>query len=225
MDQEFDTEKHRQPSHNQDFVIRQGFPALRQADGQPWLQGDEPLPPKGAPVRIFSNVLLPSKATHLDATTTATTDDKSSNDNKDIKNHNESSIWQSLYHDCRTVFTVRTREDDQAYSAGVTYFVPAAMPPRCALEALVQSIFQAHTACLPPSSIILEQSGAEWWTLVLDNDKDEAKQEQENSNGQPKAVAAVIAKVNGPVGRDAAQRQLSGVIECPAVRRIAQHVG
>jgi hypothetical protein len=42
------------------------------------------------------------------------------------------------------------------------------MKPRCALEALALNIFQEHTKDLPKGSFLLEQSGAEWWTLVLD---------------------------------------------------------
>ena len=159
-------------SSNQDFVIRDGFPALRRPDGSPWLtdgeeekQGTtttnnnnnnttnnlykEPLPV--APVRIFPKTTLTCTA------------------------------WDDLYADCRTVFTARTRDNDTddahptaAYSAGVTYFWPAVLPqPRCALEKIVQAVFEAHTAVLPPHCMRREASGAEWWTLVLDDEDDE----------------------------------------------------
>eukprot|EP00977_Amphora_coffeiformis_P028800 scaffold37161_cov153-Amphora_coffeaeformis.AAC.1 len=147
------------PPKNQDFVIRDGFPALRNPDGTHWVEGDEPLPQ--APVRIFPQAL------------TVAADG-----------------WSTLYQDCRTVFSARTRDDDQAYSAGVTYFLPAVMKPRCALEAVVQAIFQAHTACLPPGSMLEEQSGAEWWTLVLDDDdKEKNKQEKEAKSSIATAAA------------------------------------
>ena len=89
---------------------------------------------------------------------------------------NEERLWQ----DCRTVFSARTRNEDAAYSAGETYFLPCQMKPRCALEAMVQKIFQAHTQSLEEGVMIPEQSGAEWWTLVLDTDK-------EKESGQPVA--------------------------------------
>jgi hypothetical protein len=82
--------------------------------------------------------------------------------------------WEALLADCETVFTARTREDDQAYSAGTTYFMPCQMKPRCALEALVLSIFQKHTAALDSTTYIPEQSGAEWWTLVMDDEGEKA---------------------------------------------------
>lgn len=77
---------------------------------------------------------------------------------------------QALWDDCELVFGVRTRQNGSAYSIGTTYFWPCALPPRCAIEALVASIFQYHTAHLDPSSYVTEQSGAEWWTLVLSDE-------------------------------------------------------
>ena len=153
---------------NQDFVIRDGFPALRNADGTPWVEGDEPLPQ--APVRIYPRALTVNSTVH---STSDTVQD-----------------WSSLYRDCRTVFSARTRDDDQAYSAGVTYFLPAVMKPRCTLEAIVQAIFQAHTACLPPRSMLEEQSGAEWWTLVLD---DTSEKEKDKQKGVKSNVATATA--------------------------------
>jgi hypothetical protein len=134
---------------NQDFVVREGFPALRKPDGSgPWLEGVEPPLPAG-PVAIYSSVLT-------------------------VKDEKEAQVWESLWQDCRTVFSARTREDHQAYSAGVTYFWPSVMKPRCALEEIVQAIFRSHTAVLTKDSskaMLAEQSGAEWWTLVLDDDE------------------------------------------------------
>ena len=74
---------------------------------------------------------------------------------------------QTFINDCTTVFTARTMEDGAAYSAGTTYFIPAMMKPRCALEALALTIFKAHTKGLE-QMYRPEQSGAEFWTLVMD---------------------------------------------------------
>eukprot|EP00559_Dactyliosolen_fragilissimus_P005903 CAMPEP_0184861282 /NCGR_PEP_ID=MMETSP0580-20130426/5998_1 /TAXON_ID=1118495 /ORGANISM="Dactyliosolen fragilissimus" /LENGTH=529 /DNA_ID=CAMNT_0027358709 /DNA_START=46 /DNA_END=1635 /DNA_ORIENTATION=- len=76
-----------------------------------------------------------------------------------------------LLQDCKTVFTSREMEDGEAYSSGMTYFIPAVMEPRCALEALALQIFETHTeglGLLPGKHFDVERSGAEWWTLVLD---------------------------------------------------------
>ena len=74
----------------------------------------------------------------------------------------------TLLEDCETVFTARDKPDGAAYSAGQTFFLPAHMKPRCALEALAQSIFRKHTDHLEDGSFDPLQSGANWWTLVLD---------------------------------------------------------
>lgn len=50
----------------------------------------------------------------------------------------------SFLNDCSLVFTARTKEDSDSYSTGSTYFLPCHMKPRCALEALAQTIFRAH---------------------------------------------------------------------------------
>lgn len=127
-----------------DFVIRDGFPALRLPGGNgPWIDGDEPIP---------RHVVWA--------------------DDNALTFRQLESLWQ----DCTKVFSARIRDDDQAYSAGVTYFLPAVMKPRCALEELVQSIFRKHTERLPDGVMIPEQSGAEWWTLVLDDDEETNKQ-------------------------------------------------
>jgi len=131
-----------------DFVIREGFPALRLPGGKsPWIDGDEPLPRHKFWTTSHGPALLfPS-----------------------------SSLLESLIHDCETVFSARSRESDEAYSVGVTYFLPCLMKPRCALEELALSIFRKHTENLPDGVMIPEQSGAEWWTLVLDDEKNEKK--------------------------------------------------
>ena len=118
-----------------DFVIRNGFPALRKPGGkEPWIEGDEPIPPHKAWLDAFEE--LPS----------------------------------TLIDDCRAVFTARTRDDHAAYSHGVTYFLPKTMKPRCGLESVVQSIFDRHTQHLADGVMIPEQSGAEWWTLAMEED-------------------------------------------------------
>jgi hypothetical protein len=59
----------------------------------------------------------------------------------------------ALVSDCHKVFTARARDDNAAYSAGTTYFLPAQMNPRCALEGLVQLIFQQHVKLLPSGNV------------------------------------------------------------------------
>eukprot|EP00536_Pseudo-nitzschia_multiseries_P004627 jgi/Psemu1/302696/fgenesh1_kg.78_\ len=44
------------------------------------------------------------------------------------------------------------------------------MKPRCALEALALKIFHEHTKNLEPGTFNPAQSGANWWTLVMDDD-------------------------------------------------------
>lgn len=77
----------------------------------------------------------------------------------------------TLLQDCETVFTAQDKPAGSAYSAGETFFLPATMQPRCALEALAKSIFQKHVAHLEPGTFNPAQSGANWWTLVLDDDE------------------------------------------------------
>ncbi len=85
----------------------------------------------------------------------------------------------TFLNDCSLVFTARTKEDSVGYSTGSTFFLPCLMKPRCALEALAQTIFRAHVDSLGEythadkggkSELVYdpERSGAEWWTLVLD---------------------------------------------------------
>jgi hypothetical protein len=78
----------------------------------------------------------------------------------------------TLRGDCETVFTARDKPDGQAYSAGQTFFLPSKMKPRCALEEIVKTIFQKHVQHLEEGMYNPEQSGAEWWTLVLDADEE-----------------------------------------------------
>jgi len=89
---------------------------------------------------------------------------------------------QDLVHDCELAFTARTKEDSDAYSSGATFFAPAAIKPRCALEKLAMDIFQAHTKGLEAGKHYdLERSGAEWWTLVLDTTRPNSIEETRES--------------------------------------------
>jgi hypothetical protein len=134
-----DTPKESDDMKKNDFIIRDGFPVLFLPTGDPNIDDVEPLP----------RHLFWSSDDALTATP---------------------NVWDTLRQDCAIVFTARTRDSqNEAYSAGITYFLPCAMKPRCALEQLVQSIFQLHTKDLDPATFIPEQSGAEWWTLVLND--------------------------------------------------------
>jgi hypothetical protein len=67
------------------------------------------------------------------------------------------------------------------------------MAPRCALEGLVRSIFQAHTDDLK-STFHAETSGAEWWTLFMDDDDDDAGDaEVRNCKRKPNAASGAAA--------------------------------
>lgn len=152
--------------HNNDLVIREGFPALIRTDGKgPLIDGDEPIPS----TRFVSY----RDALRISPQQT-----------------------DSILEDCSIVFTARTIDDGAAYSAGDTYFVPCQMKPRCALEALALQIFEAHVSALQAKDgqkIMFdpERSGAEWWTLVMDaagptNSEDEnmeQKDDDENEDG------------------------------------------
>lgn len=148
-------------SNKKDFVIREGFPALYLPGGSsPWIEGTEPLPRH----RFWGD----ERAFQFNLY------------------HLENCLWD----DCAKVFSARTRDEDEAYSAGATFFCPCNMEPRCALEALALSIFKKHTQHLEKGVVIPEMSGAEWWTLVLDvederkrvSDGDEKKNSSENED-------------------------------------------
>ncbi|KAI2499813.1 hypothetical protein MHU86_14694 [Fragilaria crotonensis] len=135
-----------------DFVIRDGFPALRNEKGEPQIDEVDPLP--RAPFLSYTSALASlDEACHA-----------------------------SLLEDCAMVFSARTKSDAAAYSAGCTYFAPAAMKPRCALEALALRVFHEHTKDLPKGCFLPEQSGAEWWTLVLNADPPKDSQDDTDDN-------------------------------------------
>ena len=80
---------------------------------------------------------------------------------------------EKLLQDSKTVFSARNGRPGQSYSAGETYFLPAAMTPRCGLERLARAVFNLHAgALIPGEDYDANLSGAEWWTLVLDGQDD-----------------------------------------------------
>jgi hypothetical protein len=100
---------------------------------------------------------------------------------------------ESLREDCETVFTARDKPDGKAYSEGQTFFLPAYMKPRCALEVLVKEIFQKHVAHLEEGTFNPKTSGANWWTLVMDDDEEETaspseKKEEDEEEGEEDEV-------------------------------------
>jgi hypothetical protein len=158
--------------NSKDFVVRDGFPALR-------------LP-------------IDSSAVDKDGSTTTNNNSKKAKKNVWWIDGDEpiprTSFWAQdecfqfneqqlpgLLRDAKRVFSARTRQPGQAYSTGTTYFCPCLMKPRCALEAMALLVFQRHTQHLADGVVIPEQSGAEWWTLVL-NDGDESNSNSKNNN-------------------------------------------
>lgn len=140
--------------HN-DFVIRDGFPALGLPGNLKRWNITDPEPIPANEFNVSSSLLQPRQ-------------------NKEVASLPEDETWKLLHHDASTVFTARTKDDSAAYSIGTTYFSPCQMEPRCQLEEIVQSIFKMHTKHLAPGIIIPEQSGSEWWTLVMDTGKSNA---------------------------------------------------
>ena len=131
------------PANKNDLVLFDGFPAMRTKDGPD--------------LSLEGNAVAPRHPFWAHPT---------------ALKFNQQHL-HSFREDCATVFTARTRNDQQSYSAGITYFLPCELQPRCALEALVSSIFEAHTSHLEKSSFVRELSGAEWWTLVMDETEEE----------------------------------------------------
>ena len=150
--QDSNNDNNNHTTNNNDLVIRDGFPALHLANGQ-------------GP-NVDSVEPVPRHSVWAETHTFSW-------------NHD---TLHFLRQDATLVFTARTRDDHQAYSAGTTYFWPCRMPPRCALEALVQSIFECHTRDLDPAVYVPEESGAEWWTLVLDDEEEDEEKQSPNNN-------------------------------------------
>ena len=75
--------------------------------------------------------------------------------------------YSSIGNDCNIAFTAREMQDDDDYSSGDTFFLPAGEEPSTKLERLVKNIFDHHTKGIQYNPAL---SGAEWWTLVVDPD-------------------------------------------------------
>lgn len=148
-----------QPDHSNALVIRDGFPALLLVPKASDAAGTEKQQQKKWNVDETDETMSLPRHTVW------------SHDDALLFNHDMLDI---LVKDCEKVFTARTRDDEAAYSAGTTYFLPAKMKPRCALEGLVQQIFQQHVALLDdPGMYKPAESGAEWWTLVMGDDEND----------------------------------------------------
>ncbi|KAL3922510.1 MAG: hypothetical protein SGILL_002163 [Bacillariaceae sp.] len=110
---------------------------------------------------------------------------------------------QTLQEDCETVFSARDKPDGAAYSAGQTFFLPANKEPRCALEALAMMIFHKHTEHLPTGTFNPATSGANWWTLVMDSDDENAGSESgEKEHQEAPVAAAATASTNDTKNSD-----------------------
>lgn len=78
-----------------------------------------------------------------------------------------------MVQDAKKAFTARSSKRGEKYSSGQTYFVGCLDEPRCELETLAKHLFAVHTAHLEPGvDYVAEESGAEWWTLVLNPEDD-----------------------------------------------------
>jgi len=76
-----------------------------------------------------------------------------------------------LREDCEAAFTARAAQQG-AYSSGETFWVPSnTEKPKTTLEALALEIYRLHAG---HCDVDPETSGAEWWTLVVDEDDDVA---------------------------------------------------
>jgi hypothetical protein len=184
-----------------DLVIRNGFPALLLPDGSPNIQDDEPIPKHSFWVTGTSSSIIAAARADGGAVQAALL--------PVLPN-----VVQ-LRSDADAVFTARTRDDGAAYSAGVTYFLPCQMVPRCALEGLVQSIFQAHTEELK-STFHEETSGAEWWTLVMDDSDDaETGPVSDGDTTKKPSYATAAGDVSSP-DKNKAKQQTSANDKDPA---------
>lgn len=77
----------------------------------------------------------------------------------------------SLLHDCKVAFDSKhLANSNENYSLGSTYFIKANEKPRCSLERIALDIFSFHTKDI--SQYDVKQSGAEWWTQVIDSRDD-----------------------------------------------------
>ena len=130
----------------------------------------------------------------------------------------------SFLNDCALVFNARATDGDE-YSSGSTFFLPCLMKPRCCLEALAQTIFKAHTDGLE-GKFDPKNSGAEWWTLVLDNksttkDNLPPSKEADDDNGDDDSEDEEDDEVGMHFDADyALEEQASGVFLHPRVATI-----
>ena len=109
---------------------------------------------------------------------------------------------ENLINDCKKIFNCS--EVVENYSEGQTYFIKADSKPRCYLEECALNIFKYHTrnASYDPS-----QSGAEFWTQVIDHrddiswhfDRDYGLEEDESMNIHPHlATVTYLTSSGGP---------------------------
>lgn len=72
--------------------------------------------------------------------------------------------------DCEQAFNCRNLPSkNQDYSVGATYFLKANDLPKCNLEQLAKQVFDFHTTGM---ELDPNNSGAEWWTQVIDSRDD-----------------------------------------------------
>jgi len=73
--------------------------------------------------------------------------------------------------DCEQAFNCRNipSKGNQDYSVGATYFLKANDTPKCNLELLAKQVFDFHTNGM---ELDASNSGAEWWTQVIDSRDD-----------------------------------------------------
>ena len=74
-----------------------------------------------------------------------------------------------LIADCEAVFTARATGAGEGLSSGATFWVAANAKPKTALERLALQIFAHHAA---GAEYDPSRSGAEWWTVVIDDTDD-----------------------------------------------------
>ena len=106
----------------------------------------------------------------------------------------------NLIDDCKKIFNCSEVVDN--YSEGQTYIIKADSQPRCYLEECALSIFKYHTrnASYDPS-----QSGAEFWTQVIDHrddiswhfDRDYGLEEDQSMNIHPHLATVTYLTTSG----------------------------
>lgn len=88
---------------------------------------------------------------------------------KGITNEN----WQKILSlDCQHAHTAKTKAESSSYSIGSTFFIPSDATPLCLLEEIALKIFRFHSRGAE-GRYDPKNSGAEWWTLVMDGEDDE----------------------------------------------------